>query len=94
MELAGETFYDRRESGLDIKIQNQQVRPTPDGYDTRAEIEGRAAMAVNPNRAPRRPRESDQDLKDVSLLLSYSDFRQRCFAFGLRIPSELASRSR
>ena len=32
MELAGETFYDRRESGLDIKIQNQQVRPTPDGY--------------------------------------------------------------
>ena len=33
MELAGETFYDRRESGLDIKIQNQQVRPTPDGYD-------------------------------------------------------------
>lgn len=32
MELAGETFYDRRESSLDIKIENQQVRPTPDGY--------------------------------------------------------------
>ena len=32
MELADETFYDRRESSLDIKIENQQVRPTPDGY--------------------------------------------------------------
>ena len=32
MELAGETFYDRREGGLDIKIQNQQVWPTPDAY--------------------------------------------------------------
>ena len=32
MELADETFNDRRESSLDIKIENQQVRPTPDGY--------------------------------------------------------------
>ena len=35
MELADETFYDRRESSLDIKIENQQVRPTPDGYHRR-----------------------------------------------------------
>ena len=34
MELADETFYDRRESSLDIKIENQQVRPTPDGYNS------------------------------------------------------------
>ena len=40
MELAGETFYDRRESGLDIKIQNQQVRPTPDGYRRASETHG------------------------------------------------------
>ena len=43
MELADETFYDRRESSLDIKIENQQVRPTPDGYESTNERTKRAS---------------------------------------------------
>ena len=44
MELADETFNDRRESSLDIKIENQQVRPTPDGYAAPAPAQARKAL--------------------------------------------------